>query len=130
MDEMAHKLGLSPTDFRRQWDSNVQRLKLYDWVDSISAWRDRGPVAGQSGRFRRGIGMAAGKWNYFYNPDTYVKVKADADGISAATAAQDIGTGSRSVIARVLSGVFNISPLGVHSRANQHFMNSHQRAGC
>jgi len=113
VDEIAHKLGRSPTDLRRQWDSHEQRLKLYDWVDSIPAWRDRGPVAGHTGRFRRGIGIAAGRWDYFYNPDTYIKVQASAEGISATTAAQDMGTGSRTIIAQVLADVFDVSPLEV-----------------
>jgi len=103
VDEMAHRLGEDPVALRRRWDGNPKRQRLYDWAQALPAWASRPAPGSQTGRFRRGIGLAAANWLYILDPDTKVELTV-ADGIVVArTATQDMGTGSRSVIAGVVA---------------------------
>ncbi|MGB0385920.1 MAG: molybdopterin-dependent oxidoreductase [Ardenticatenaceae bacterium] len=113
VDEVAHKLNMSPIALRKQWDDHELRQKLYDWVETIPAWRERGAVGSQTGRFRRGIGVAMGYWFYGYHFDSEVEITASADGIVVRMATQDIGTGARSVMAGAVAEVLGISPFEV-----------------
>ena len=116
VDEMAHRLGEDPISLRRRWDPHRLRNRLYDWVEGIPAWRDRGPAGVQKGRFRRGVGVAAGNWFYFLEPGAKVELAVGPEGLVASTASQDIGTGSRTVVARGVAEVFGISPDDVEVR--------------
>jgi xanthine dehydrogenase YagR molybdenum-binding subunit len=108
VDEMAHKLAIDPIALRRRWDRNELRHKLYDWAAELPVWRERGPVGGDKGRFRRGVGLAAANWFYFFHSATTVEVAATAEGIVVTTSTQDMGNGSRSVIAHAVEEVFGI----------------------
>ena len=111
VDAMAHQRGEDPVALRRRWDVNPPRLRLYDWVETIAAWRDRAPKVGADrGRFRRGVGLAAGTWFGFVDPSAQVRIDANADGITVSTAAQDMGNGSRTVLAEAVAGVLGVSP--------------------
>jgi len=110
VDEVAHKLNINPLDLRRRWDGHELRHKLYDWVETIPAWRERDKPASQTGRFRRGIGLAMAYWFYGYHFDAETEVIASAEGITARMATQDIGTGARTVMARAVAEVFGIPP--------------------
>jgi xanthine dehydrogenase YagR molybdenum-binding subunit len=110
VDEMAHRLGKDPLALRRQWDDNPRRQQLYDWAETIPAWRERGPVGGETGRFRRGIGLAAANWFYFFHAATEIEVTTSPEGIMARTASQDIGNGTRTVIATAVAEVFGLDP--------------------
>ena len=83
---------------------------------AIPAWRDRGAPAADTGRYRRGIGMAIANWMYFLQPNVEVRVFASPDGFGAACGVQDIGTGSRTVIARAVAEVFGLRPGDVDVR--------------
>ncbi len=116
VDEMAEKLGVDPVTLRRRWDPNPLRNTLMDYVESIPAWRDRAEVASDQGRYRRGIGMAIANWMYFLQPNVEVEVSASPDGFGAACGVQDLGTGSRTVIARAVAEVFGLRPDQIYMR--------------
>ena len=116
VDEMAEKLDVDPVELRRRWDPNPLRNALMDWVETIPEWRDRAPAASDQGRYRRGIGMAIANWMYFLQPNVEVEVSAGPDGFGAACGVQDMGTGSRTVIARAVAEVFDIQPSQVNVR--------------
>ncbi len=109
VDEMAITLGEDPIALRRRWDGNRRRHALYDWADALPAWRARHDMV-SAGRFRRGVGVAAANWLYFVDPGSEVTVAVREGQIVASTAAQDMGTGSRSVIAGAVAEVFGIDP--------------------
>jgi xanthine dehydrogenase YagR molybdenum-binding subunit len=113
VDEMAHKLGADPIALRRKWDDSPLRQKLYAWVETIPAWANRGPTGGDGGRFRRGIGVAAANWFYFYHAPTHVEVSTGPEGIVVRTATQDMGNGSRTVLAKAVAEVFGLPPQDV-----------------
>ena len=110
VDEMAHRLGIDPIELHRRWDHHRLRPHLYDWASQLEVWRTRGPAGGATGRFRRGVGFAMATWGNVYYAGTVVEVSTSADGIHARTVVQDIGTGSRSVIAVAAADVFGIDP--------------------
>lgn len=129
VDEIAHRLGEDPVALRRRWDPVRPRHRLYDWVDRLPAWRDRPPVADGGGRFRRGIGLAVGNWFYYHQPDTEVEVRAGPDGLVASTATQDTGTGSRTVLARAVAGVFGLAPADIDVRLGDSRLSPGPKAG-
>lgn len=110
VDELAHRLGEDPIALRRRWDGNDRRRRLYDWASSLPVWRDRPATGSQHGRFRRGVGVAAANWFYFVDPDTDVTVRVDDGRLVVSTATQDMGTGSRTVLARAVAEVFDVAP--------------------
>lgn len=108
VDEIAHRLGTSPITLRRQWDDHALRHKLYDWAETIPTWRNRAPVAADKGRFRRGIGVAMGQWLYISHSSTQIEVFTSPAGIGVRTASQDMGNGTRTVLATAIQEIFGI----------------------
>jgi xanthine dehydrogenase YagR molybdenum-binding subunit len=94
-EQAAARLGEDPLSLRRRWDPNPNRQRLYDWIETLPAWQARRTGA-DTGRFRRGLGMASGVWAIWHDPDTEVEVTASADGFVLRSACQDMGNGSRS----------------------------------
>ncbi|MFF4652964.1 molybdopterin-dependent oxidoreductase [Streptomyces sp. NPDC001380] len=102
VDEAAHRLGEDPIALRRRWDGNPRRAAVYDWAAALPAWAGRAPSGSATGRFRRGVGVATANWLYLLDPAAEVELTVEGGVVVARTATQDIGTGSRSVIADVL----------------------------
>jgi len=106
VDELAHRRGEDPIALRRRWDGNRKRHALYDTASALPRWRDRGPAASGTGRFRRGVGVAAANWFYFLDGDTRVALTVRGGRLLARCAVQDMGTGSRTVIATAVGEQF------------------------
>jgi xanthine dehydrogenase YagR molybdenum-binding subunit len=102
VDEMAHRLGEDPLALRRRWDGNPKRQALYTWAGNLPVWRDRPATGSQLGRYRRGVGVAAGNWLYIVNPTAEVELTVVDGVVVARSATQDIGTGTRSVLTGIL----------------------------
>ncbi|HEV2373073.1 MAG TPA: molybdopterin-dependent oxidoreductase [Streptosporangiaceae bacterium] len=126
IDALAHQLDRDPIALRQQWDGNRRRQGLYEWAAGLEVWRDRPATGSQSGRFRRGVGIAAANWMYFVDPDCEVVVSVEDGRLVATTASQDMGTGSRTVVARAVAEVFEVAPgevevrLGRSAKATPH----------
>ena len=116
VDEAAHRLGEDPIALRRRWDPLPERQRLYTWVESLALWRDRPASGSERGRFRRGVGVAAANWLYIYQLGCEVEVGVEGGRLYVATGVQDIGTGSRSVLARTVARAFDIEPGAVDVR--------------
>ncbi len=110
VDEAAHRLGTDPLELRRRWDGNERRHALYDWAGALPAWRDRGPVGSSSGRLRRGIGAAMSSWMYFVDPGTEVTCEVRDGRVVVTCSTQDMGTGTRTVLANAAAAVLGIDP--------------------
>lgn len=102
VDEIAYRRGEDPIALRRRWDGNRKRRALYDWATGLPAWADRPAPGSQTGRFRRGLGFAAANWFYFLDKATEVELRVEQGVVVARCGTQDVGNGSRSVIAEVL----------------------------
>ena len=109
-DQIAHEQGLDPVTLRRRWNDDALRRQLYDWVDSLPVWRERETTGSQHGRYRRGVGVAFGQWLYLYDPATEIRLDVTPQGLSVATATQDIGNGVRTTLARTVAEVFGLAP--------------------
>ncbi len=93
IDEAALRMKVDPIGLRKRWDPNPNRQRLYDWASALEVWRNRKTPASQTGRYRRGVGVATGYWLYLWQPGSKVELAVKGGRIVASTAIQDIGTG-------------------------------------
>lgn len=110
IDEMAFKLGQDPLSARQRWDKHALRQKLYEQVKQLPVWQKYGAAGSDKGRFRRGVGIAAANWLYLYHAATNVEVSCSAAGFVVRTASQDMGNGTRTVLASAVAEIFGLRP--------------------
>jgi len=108
VDQAAHQLGRDPIALRQHWDGNDRRQGLYDWALDLDVWKNRPQTGSQTGRFQRGVGIAAANWMYMVDPDTEVVVSVEGGKLTVTNATQDMGTGSKTLLARAVAQVFEI----------------------
>jgi xanthine dehydrogenase YagR molybdenum-binding subunit len=116
IDEAALRMKVDPIGLRKRWDTDPNRARLYDWALGLELWRNRKPQAAQTGRYRRGVGVAAGYWLYLWQPGSKVKLAVKGGRLIASSAIQDIGNGSRSVIANTVAHEFGLEPHDIDVR--------------
>jgi xanthine dehydrogenase YagR molybdenum-binding subunit len=117
VDAIAWKRGEDPVALRRRWTPHAGRQRLYDWVDTLPAWKERArEVGADKGRYRRGFGFATGVWMPMVQTGVEVRLEASRDGIVAASACQDMGNGSKSVVAYAVAETLGIAPDQVRVR--------------
>jgi xanthine dehydrogenase YagR molybdenum-binding subunit len=111
-------LGIDPLDFRRANDKNEIRHRQYALGAEHIRWERRNKVPGSGeGVKKRGIGVGCSIWGGGGGPGTRVRVEIHSDGaVKVMTASQDLGTGTRTIIAQVAAEelglrVENITPL-------------------
>ena len=116
IDEAALRMNVDPIVLRKRWDTDPNRQRLYDWALELDIWRNRKTPAVQTGRYRRGVGVATGYWLYLWQPGSKVEVSVKGGRLIASTATQDIGTGSRTVIANTVAQEFGLEPHEIEVR--------------
>jgi xanthine dehydrogenase YagR molybdenum-binding subunit len=116
VDEAAERLKVDPIALRQRWDQDPNRQRLYRWGADLAMWRKRQPTGTQHGRLRRGIGIAAANWLYLYQPEADIELAVRGGRLIASMAVQDMGTGSRGVIAATVAGAFGLEPGDVEVR--------------
>ncbi len=105
IDEMAHKLGMDPLEFRRRNDDHPTRLSQYDVGAKAIGWERRRQPGSDTGIVKRGIGMANGNWYVIARGSgvgAEVRIHRDG-GIEYFSGAQDIGTGFRTAMAMIVA---------------------------
>jgi xanthine dehydrogenase YagR molybdenum-binding subunit len=116
IDEAALRMKVDPIALRKRWDPNPNRQRLYDWASGLEVWRNVRTPGSQTGRYRRGVGVATGYWFYFWQPGSKVELAVKGGRLIASTAIQDIGTGSRTVIANTVAHEFGLEPHEIEVR--------------
>ena len=116
IDEAALRLKVDPIQLRKRWDPNPDRQRLYDWAGRLETWRRRPGLGTQTGRYRRGVGVAMGYWLYLWQLGTKVALAIEHGRLVASVATQDIGTGTRSVIADTVARELGLEPHEIEVR--------------
>jgi xanthine dehydrogenase YagR molybdenum-binding subunit len=119
MDELAEALGMDPLEFRRRNESfqNEIRLKEYDIGAKRIGWERRNAVPGSGkGPLKRGIGMGCGLWGGGGGKGTFVEITLNPDGsVDAKCAVQDLGTGTRTILAMAVAEELGLGMADVRS---------------
>ena len=105
MDALADALGMDPLELRKQNDDSETRRAQYDLGAKAIGWSERAakPGAG-AGPIKRGYGMAASLWWGNGGKGNTVTVVIAPDGaVQARAATQDIGTGTRTLVAAIVA---------------------------
>jgi xanthine dehydrogenase YagR molybdenum-binding subunit len=110
VDEAALRMKVDPIALRKRWDPDPNRQRLYDWAAGLDVWKKRASAPSQGGRYRRGVGVASGYWLYLWQTGSSVELAIKGGRIIASCAVQDIGTGTRSVIASTVAKAFELEP--------------------
>jgi xanthine dehydrogenase YagR molybdenum-binding subunit len=110
VDEAALRMKVDPIALRKRWDPDPNRQRLYDWAAGLDVWKKRASASSQGGRYRRGVGVASGYWLYLWQTGSSVELAIKGGRIIASCAVQDIGTGTRSVIASTVAKAFELEP--------------------
>ena len=109
VDEVAEAIGMDPIALRlkvdrhpiRRWQY-VEGAKRFGWDEARAAPRGKGPLV-------RGVGMASAVWFQGGGPGATVLVTAHRDGsVEVSNGAQDIGTGTRTVLAVIVAEVLGL----------------------
>ncbi|MCG3135592.1 MAG: putative xanthine dehydrogenase molybdenum-binding subunit XdhA [Planctomycetes bacterium] len=115
VDEAAHAIGADPLAFRRGIDGSSIRAHQYEEGAKLFDWAaKRSRYANQKGAVRRGVGVAAGIWHQPGGSGATVLVTVHRDGsVEVTNGAQDIGTGTRTVLAVIVAEVLGMDPHAV-----------------
>jgi xanthine dehydrogenase YagR molybdenum-binding subunit len=108
VDEAAIRLKADPLELRKKWDTDPNRRRLYDWALQLDVWKKAKTRAPQSGRYRYGIGAATGYWLYLWQPKSKVELAIENHRLVVSVAVQDIGQGSRTVLANTVARAFDL----------------------
>jgi xanthine dehydrogenase YagR molybdenum-binding subunit len=114
IDELAERIGMDPLALRDKIDTKGTDDALARAVERRAGaerfgWKHRKPAGSDRGPIKRGMGMAQSQWLYLVHKPTACEVRVSDDGsVAAFSSAQDIGTGTRTVLAQVVAEEFGL----------------------
>jgi xanthine dehydrogenase YagR molybdenum-binding subunit len=97
MDDLAHKLGMDPVEFRKKNLTDKVYHRQLDRGAREIGWHKRNKTpGGGTGPLKRGMGCGVGTWGGGGNNQCKVDVTISRDGsVVVAVGTQDLGTGTR-----------------------------------
>ena len=113
MDDLAVKLGMDPVEFRLKNDPSEIRQREYKVGAEKFGWKDKYQKPGSSpGVVKTGVGCAGAAWPAGgANKRTQGEAQINSDGtIEFRLGVQDIGTGTKTVIAVVAAEILGLTP--------------------
>ncbi len=117
IDELAIKLDMDPLTFREKIDESPARRVERQLILEKTNWRNRRPAGSDKGPLQRGMGIAQSVWYRFVNMDSSCEVRVARDGsVELMSAVQDLGTGTKTLLAVVVAEEFGIPPASVGIR--------------
>ncbi len=122
VDELAEKLGMDPLALRgkidvSETDDALARAHERRLGAERFGWSKRKPAGSDKGPIKRGMGFAQSQWLYLVHPNVACEVRVSGDGsVEAFCATQDIGTGTRTILAQVVAEELGLRPeeIGSH----------------
>ena len=117
IDELAVKLGVDPLAYRDTIDENAARRVERQVILERTNWKNRRPAGSDKGPIQRGMGIAQSVWYRFVNMNSSCEVRVARDGsVELMSAVQDLGTGTKTMLAVVVAEEFGIPPASVGIR--------------
>lgn len=114
IDDLAHKLNFDPLTFRDKIDTSPARRVERQLILEKTNWRNRRPSGSDTGPVKRGMGIAQSVWYRFINKDSSCEVRVSRDGsVELMSAVQDLGTGTKTLLAIIVAEEFGIPPADV-----------------
>jgi xanthine dehydrogenase YagR molybdenum-binding subunit len=112
LDECAHALSMDPLEFRKKNIDDEVYLAQWELGAQKIGWSRRNKVPGAGkGPIKRGIGMASSMWRQMGGKGSEVDVVLHPDGrVEARNGAQDIGTGTRTLMAIIVAEELGLKP--------------------
>jgi xanthine dehydrogenase YagR molybdenum-binding subunit len=111
IDELAERLAMDPLTLRDRIDSSpVRREERRIGAERIG-WHRRHAAGADSGAVKHGLGVAQSIWaaNVQTNASCEVRILRDG-GVEILSSAQDIGTGTSTVLAQTVAEVLGLRP--------------------
>ncbi|MHC4548334.1 MAG: xanthine dehydrogenase family protein molybdopterin-binding subunit [Planctomycetota bacterium] len=122
LDELAEAIGMDPLELRRKNDPNPVRQAQYEIGALEIGWQRRRKNGAGKGPVKRGLGMAAALWGHNARPGrrggphgALCRIEKDGS-VLMANGAQDLGTGTRTVIAIVAAEELGLQPFDIEVR--------------
>ena len=117
IDDLAVKLNMDPLELREKIDESPARKVERQIIREKTNWRNRRPAASDTGPIKRGMGIAQSVWYRFVDMDSSCEVRVSKDGsVEVLSAVQDIGGGTKTILAQVVAEEFGIPPQQVQVR--------------
>jgi xanthine dehydrogenase YagR molybdenum-binding subunit len=117
VDDLAAKLNMDPLTLRDKIDENPARKVERQLILERTNWRNRKPAGSDNGPIKRGMGVAQSVWYRFVNMNSSCEVRVSRDGsVELMSAVQDLGTGTKTMLAVIVAEEFGIPPASVGLR--------------
>jgi len=114
IDDLAVKLNMDPLALREKIDDSPARKAERQVILERTNWRNRRPAGSDAGPIKRGMGIAQSVWYRFVSMNSSCEVRVSRDGsVELMSAVQDLGTGTKTMLAVVVAEEFGIPPSSV-----------------
>src|SRR3984957_3599422 len=114
IDELALKLNMNPLALREKIDESPARKAERQLILERTNWRNRKPDGSDTGPIKRGMGIAQSVWYRFIDMDSSCEVRVSRDGsVELMSAVQDLGTGTKTMLAVIVAEELGIPPANV-----------------
>jgi len=105
---------MDPLDLRDKIDENPARRVERKLIREKTNWKNRRPAGTDQGPVKRGMGIAQSVWYRFVNMDSSCEVRVSKDGsVELMSSVQDLGTGTKTLLALIVAEEFGIPPADV-----------------
>src|ERR1700743_1442579 len=105
---------MDPLTFREKIDTSPARKAERQGILERTNWRNRRPAASDTGPIKRGMGIAQSVWYRFVSMDSSCEVRVSRDGsVELMSAVQDLGTGTKTMLAVVVAAELGLPPANV-----------------